>query len=56
MPLEIGAEVRADRYERKASAADVLERAGDEPRGDAPSFEGGVDLRVDECQASGLRV
>jgi hypothetical protein len=54
MPSEIGAHNGADRHEREPAAADVLERAGDEPGADALSFKGGVDVGMDERQASGL--
>src|SRR5207253_11090789 len=44
---------RAGRDELEPASADVVQRAGDEPRPEPASLEGGIDLRVDELDHPG---
>ena len=48
MTLEVLAHIGTDRDDMQATLADVGERSGDEPRGEASPFEPRLDLRMDE--------
>jgi hypothetical protein len=48
MAADVRADERTDRHDVQAARADVVERAGDEPRTESPALRRGRDFRVDE--------
>jgi hypothetical protein len=53
VPSKIRADERAGRDQLEPASADVVQRAGDEPRPEPAPLEGGIDLRVDELDHPG---